>query len=297
MTVLKHLEMHVVDVCNLNCKGCAHFCNIIENNNYPFEEFYKDLVRMSKLVDHIEVIKLLGGEPFLSPILDQYIKAVGEIFPKSKVHVITNGLLISKATPEFWDVVYKNNVHIEVSVYPPTAKIIDQIKNVLSTYNITYTTLPVGKFGKRLRLNAYKGKTEAFKSCTLRDCQTLYKGGLSFCPSASYSHIFDNHFGSHLEYKEDVLNIFDDNLTGQDILNHFNKPLDLCGHCDRNPVLFDWSNTNTSKYQQSDWIVSENEGNSDTTSVGLFNRIISGIWNKTKQFRIAQWFHQKIRKY
>ena len=69
------IEMHIVDHCNLNCKGCAHFSNICNNNMLDIDKYSKDLDKISR---HFNVyyFRLLGGEPLLHPKLKEIVKTI-----------------------------------------------------------------------------------------------------------------------------------------------------------------------------------------------------------------------------
>ncbi len=47
--VLPKLETHLVDHCNLNCKGCSHFSPLSSPNFADYNQFTKDLTRLSEL--------------------------------------------------------------------------------------------------------------------------------------------------------------------------------------------------------------------------------------------------------
>jgi molybdenum cofactor biosynthesis enzyme MoaA len=47
--ILPYLEFHLTDHCNLNCKGCSHFCSIANENYLSMESFLKDMKRLSEI--------------------------------------------------------------------------------------------------------------------------------------------------------------------------------------------------------------------------------------------------------
>ena len=92
---LEYIEYDIVGHCNLNCKGCSHFSNIICDNSFvTLESYEKDLRRMKELFSYIARIKILGGEPLLHPQLNEIIKITREVLPKATIDIVTNGLLI-----------------------------------------------------------------------------------------------------------------------------------------------------------------------------------------------------------
>jgi len=48
---LNYLEINIVDQCNLNCKGCAHFSNICDNNFVSLDKYKHDLEMIAETLD------------------------------------------------------------------------------------------------------------------------------------------------------------------------------------------------------------------------------------------------------
>ena len=79
---LRHVEIHLVEHCNLNCKYCSHFSSIAKKEFYNLNEFKKDMARLAKVTNKkIKNIQLLGGEPLLHPNINEMMKFVRRKFP------------------------------------------------------------------------------------------------------------------------------------------------------------------------------------------------------------------------
>ena len=64
--MIKHIEVHLAEHCNLNCKYCLHFSNIADKEFYDLDKFRQDMKRMSEVFDKkVGHLQLLGGEPLL----------------------------------------------------------------------------------------------------------------------------------------------------------------------------------------------------------------------------------------
>ena len=59
---LNYLETNVVDHCNLNCKECAHFSNIYDNNYVNLVDYQHDIKLISQKFN-VCYFRILGGEP------------------------------------------------------------------------------------------------------------------------------------------------------------------------------------------------------------------------------------------
>jgi len=98
---LSYLEQDIVSHCNLKCDFCSHYCNAVsEPEFYDTIVFEKDMSRLAKLFSQINVIRILGGEPFLHPELPKFIEIARRYFPNSDLWVATNGLLVPKQKPQ-----------------------------------------------------------------------------------------------------------------------------------------------------------------------------------------------------
>lgn len=74
---LMQLEFHLADHCNLNCKGCSHFSNLVPQPVFPDkEQFVRDLQQLTGYFSQIHDFYLLGGEPLLNPEIGVYINTV-----------------------------------------------------------------------------------------------------------------------------------------------------------------------------------------------------------------------------
>lgn len=70
--VLRYIETHITDICNMKCNGCTHFSNICNKTKTNFEKFKNDIDTLSKTFD-VTVVRLMGGEPLLENELSKYI--------------------------------------------------------------------------------------------------------------------------------------------------------------------------------------------------------------------------------
>lgn len=62
--VIPYLETHIMDSCNLNCKGCTHFPNLFDKHSKVlFKQLENDIKQVAQ---KSHVLRLLGGEPLLN---------------------------------------------------------------------------------------------------------------------------------------------------------------------------------------------------------------------------------------
>jgi molybdenum cofactor biosynthesis enzyme MoaA len=118
-------DVHLVDHCNLHCKGCEHFSPLATKKFLDIETYKRDCSRLSELAVNcnennrgVTDISLLGGEPLLNPQTNDFIVITRKYFPIAEIRIVTNGILLPKQTELFWKCCYENNIEICISVYP-----------------------------------------------------------------------------------------------------------------------------------------------------------------------------------
>lgn len=106
-------EINVAEHCNLRCRGCSHMSPVLPKAFVTPDDVYRDL-RMLAPHYQVEHVRLLGGEPLLHPDLPAVVSAVRESGVTSRVRILTNGTLLSRAPLTVW----RSVDEIHVSMYP-----------------------------------------------------------------------------------------------------------------------------------------------------------------------------------
>lgn len=105
MIHIPHLETEITQACQLSCVGCNHSVPLWRAKG-PWtakpEHVQTDLNRLAKFL-HAERWGALGGEPLLNKKLLDILSVVHASDIADKIEVWTNGLLLPRQTPEFWE--------------------------------------------------------------------------------------------------------------------------------------------------------------------------------------------------
>ena len=114
-----HFEFHLVEHCNLKCAGCTHFSSIAKEEYADFNEFQRDINRLSELTNGTtRFINLLGGEPLLHPQICDFFDETRKKFPNTIIRVVTNGINLIDMEQSFWENCRKNRITIGMTRYP-----------------------------------------------------------------------------------------------------------------------------------------------------------------------------------
>lgn len=248
---LFHLDLHISDHCNLNCKGCENYSSISKDKFVDFDVVKRDLERMAELFSNIEEIYLVGGEPLLHERIADFIYLSRETFPRSGVYVMTNGILVTRMAEDIWKAMHETGAILLCDSYPINIKV-DEINALGEKHGVKVEWTPkVEEFFKvPLDLNKAQDGAKSFVRCRgMSNCATLDLGKLYGCSHIAYSHILQDEF-PEIEGVEgltptpaDYVDIYSD-LDGDQILERLMSPVPWCSHCAFDSfVTYEWGRT------------------------------------------------------
>lgn len=231
---LVHLETHVCDHCNLNCKACNNFSPFVKEPSYAdINQFERDLKRLTELFSGIGRFFLLGGEPLLAPELCcDMIRCFRKFFPGNELRVLTNATLILSMKDEFWDCVRENDVIIHISLYPPVKERIVEIKKRLESKKVRYIVFKeVVNFAKRLTLYSFEDEKYNNSRCGSGGCHYLRNGEISKCPDAILVDFMAEGNTELSGLKSNDRIKLDEKNDAWDLIEKLNNPINLCKKC------------------------------------------------------------------
>lgn len=255
--VFRYIETHVMDGCNLKCKGCTHFSNLFPTDAaVPLERFERDITRLKKICD-IKTLRLLGGEPLLHAELLRFLAVARENFPYCDIRVVTNGLLLEKQSEELFCYMRENEILFDISWYPPMLPRKEEILSFLNNKQIKYHAYKteIHEFSRCLTLSDTHNPEISQTKCGVRSCTILRDGKLYKCALAAYLPEYKRAFGAEIREEEGV-DIYHDSI---DKIRDFSvscakDPIGMCRYCVEQPENFTWRiNPNPEK---EDWLVS-----------------------------------------
>lgn len=100
------LDVHVVDHCNLRCRGCVHFAPLARERSLDLGDYEADLSELATIPDiegYFHGLYLMGGKPLLHPRITDVMSLTRQMLPGMRVLLVTNGILLRRMGDEFWD--------------------------------------------------------------------------------------------------------------------------------------------------------------------------------------------------
>ena len=256
---IPYFEVNLIDVCNLNCKGCTHFANLFAHDRdvYPIENFRRDIKKISELAD-VLTFRLLGGEPLLIKNIDEYISVSRHFLPQTRLELVTNGLLIPSLSQKILDSIKSNKIIVSVSNYKPTMQNIDKIKSVLEANGILYSIGDViEKFWVFLTLNGRNDPNKSRTACMSDTCRFLRNGKIYKCPCDALSYKFAERFNLKNFPAPTSADIYAQNFSS--IFDSLDGAVEMCHWCSEQNRKISWEQRNNPEL--SDWLFDPDEMN------------------------------------
>jgi MoaA/NifB/PqqE/SkfB family radical SAM enzyme len=256
---LRTMEIQITEQCNLNCQSCTHFSPLADKEFLSFENFEKDMKRLSELTfGKIRVIHILGGEPLLNPECCKYLETTRKYFPNTLIKLITNGILLPRQTDRFYSCLALNDIILAPTKYPINVDF-DTVREKCNANNVAFSYFNDAEISKTshkkpLDLDGKQQVYENFFRCGLANvCVQLVNGKLYTCPTAAYIRHFNNYFNQNLVTSElDYIDIYDAKDYSE-ILKFLAKPIPFCRYC--NVVQnVDGNQWKTSKREITEWV-------------------------------------------
>lgn len=237
---LPYLELHLTDHCNLNCKGCGHFCPIAPPSYADLKLFEQDMRRLRGLFCNISTIRLMGGEPLLHPQAASFIEITRIFFPLAEIKFVTNGILLPGAPDVFWTICRDTHTTIDWTIYPPLRTRVEELRSLCASRNVCLNHCYVELFQAGMNLLGNSDESLAFSKCrSVYYCPFLQNGHLYPCSQPALVHYFNKRFNYNIP-TDGGIDIHSHSLSGRKVLQLLSRPVPACKYCSYDYVSFPW---------------------------------------------------------
>lgn len=141
--LLPYTEYILTTKCSLKCKNCILFIPYyVKAQHVTLKEFKEDLDIYFKHIDRVLTFRLLGGEPFLHPNLEECLRYIGERYRDKINHVelVSNGMICPK-NEQIFHLCKKYKIKIHISNYTEVVNYKNNLNKFiekLEQYDIEY---------------------------------------------------------------------------------------------------------------------------------------------------------------
>ena len=255
---IEHVELMVINACQLSCKACATFSDLKHHGYVSWKNGRKDLAQWLARIDP-ECVGLMGGEPLMNPEIKEWIKGIREMSPSSQIRLPTNGLLLKKQL-DVVDLLHSlGNCVLKISYHTDNRDMRDTVRQILTRYDFR----PVTEFGInrwstennfKFQINSPKTFLKSFKNdytnmmphdsnpvdafdiCVAQRCAFLYRNKLFKCSTAGLTPELHYRFGSPnakswKDYLDTGLAVECADEDIKNFVSNFGKPHKICRQC------------------------------------------------------------------
>ena len=243
--VLDYVEFHLADHCNLNCAGCTHFAPYADKRFADIKQVERDLARLKAIFSNIRHIRIMGGEPLLHEEAAACVRLVRELFPRSKIRLVTNGLLLlDRGNPRIASVLSslrESRVGLDWTLYPPLEKRRGEIERLCAESGVDLRISENSAFLARMRPKGDASPVRSFRWCrsSLVYCPLLDNGRIYLCAQAHYIRYYNRAAGTSVASDAGV-DIH--TASAREILLYLMRPSPACAYCDSGMRHFAWKN-------------------------------------------------------
>lgn len=210
-------------------------------------------MRLRQLDIDIRNITVLGGEPLLHPKLTTIMDSINYVYPKARMGIITNGLLLLQMNALFWETCVGYNVKFNVSCFPVLSdEKINAIVDKLDELSLEWRITKKRKFNKILTQNHNDNIDKVIEACGCNQAYNLKKGKISRCTVPMSMPLLNKVF--HAGMIENGLFDIYAAQSGQEIIDFLSKPNEACRNCSSSPIKVEWERAGETP-QLSDWVI------------------------------------------
>lgn len=214
---IPQITSSITSCCTFKCKKCATLMPYFKKHySYSLTDILLDLKLLFNKIDYVASYFLIGGEPFLNPLLANIINGVCEMYEEKigGVQIISNGTIVPDS--ETLGILKKYNVQVRLSDYTRTINYSNRLKEVLNVLENNKINYSINNYEKWIDLgfpdenidygNDKKIINEHMKLCST-GCHALNDGKLFYCGTLFYaekSGLFQLKKGDFIDLREEI---------------------------------------------------------------------------------------------
>lgn len=251
--MINYIETHIVEHCNLKCRGCSHFSGLSQPQFKNLDVYKTEFTQLAKITNnYIHTIRIMGGEPLLHPQVVEFCTFTRNLFPKSEIVLVSNGILLPNLKDEDIEILNNNNIALCISNYGLK---LDYEK--MNKFKRHYFHSKNDMYNISLDLTGNQNITTSFFNCDIvQGHWYFFKNGRIYqcCVMANIDY-FCNYFNKEIKYNLDDISIDIYNNSLPEIEKFLATPHEACKYCDTIARHKSYQKFGISKGEIQEWTV------------------------------------------
>ena len=187
---LRSMDVVITEKCSLKCKDCSNLMQYYEAPvNITFEELKNDFDDLTKNIDYLHEIRIIGGEPFMNKDIYKIIDYMSGSQKVSKVVIYSNATIPIKEKDYELKILKNPKVLFSLTDYGSLSKNTMKVVSTLDKFGISYRLHPPENWtdsGTIYNFNrSLKELEELFDKCCGKNLLTVTGGKIYRCPFAA----------------------------------------------------------------------------------------------------------------
>ena len=114
---IQRMDLVLTTKCSLRCEKCANLMQYYKvGKDVPVNVIYESMDRLLNVVDFLETVYVLGGEPFLYDYLKDVLRFLKTYNNIGQIEVVTNGTIQVKDV-QLWNELHDSRTVLSISNY------------------------------------------------------------------------------------------------------------------------------------------------------------------------------------
>ncbi len=185
---LRSIDVVITERCSLKCKDCSNLMQYYEAPvNISFEEIIDDFEDLTKAVDHVYEVRLIGGEPFMNKDIYRIIKYISESSKITKLVIYSNAMIPIKHDQV--DILRNKKIVFSLTDYGKLSKNTKRVIDSLDSMGVAYRLHPPENWTDSGTIHNFNRTVEEqkklFSDCCGKNLLTVTGGKLYRCPFAA----------------------------------------------------------------------------------------------------------------
>lgn len=240
---LRSIDIVITERCSLRCRDCANLMQYYSKpQNYPLEDILESVDGLSSIVDTVNEIRVIGGEPLMSPVFQDVVKKLIDEPKFRKIIIYTNGTICPSEQSLLR--LRDPKVLFFITDYGALSRSLERLTSRLDELKIQRFVRAAQGWSRcgsiRWHERDQEQRKTVFGNCCAKHLITLMNGGLYRCPFSANAATL----GATPYNPEDSVRIHRESNPGQDAralrrdvlkLLSDRQPLHACDYCEGRP--------------------------------------------------------------
>ncbi len=181
----RSVDLMITEKCSMKCKDCANLMQFYENPiSDDTAEILRSIDRFCSVVDEVNEMRILGGEPFMNKEAHIIVKRLIDEPKVKKVLVYSNATIVP--TKDQMAAMQSDKVLYFITDYAALSRNRDRLVRELENHRIAYVCFPAGNWTDCGKISRHNRTEEAqktiFSSCCVKNIFVISGNLLFHCP-------------------------------------------------------------------------------------------------------------------